>query len=212
MKSKQSYINKTLGLLLLLGVLAMASCQTDPLRDLSDEDSQVLITNYDKSVRFGDYRTFGIVDSVYFINNNRVSRSITDPEVFFIDYLASKLTQRGFERVARSARPDLGVNVARIRNSSVNAVANPIFDPFFWNSTWGFGGGFSPFYPSYYSFVTVSETYWYIEIADLRNASTSNNRLRILWNAELRGNGIFETDALARLIDAALAQSVYLKR
>lgn len=212
MKAIQSYFPKIISLSALMGLLALASCQTDPLSDLSDEDSQVIITNYDKAANFGSYRTFGIVDSVYFINNNRVSKSVTDQELFFVDYLANKLTQRGFERIPRTSRPDLGVNVARIRNSSVNAVSNPIFDPFFWNSTWGFGGGFSPFYPSFYSFVTVSETYWYVEVADLRNATSANNRLNIVWSAEIRGNGIFEAEALARLIDSAMAQSTYLKR
>lgn len=193
---------------LTISILAVLGCAKNPLEGLSDEDSQVFITNYDKTANFSNYATFGIVDSVYVLNNNRVSRSVLEPEVLFINYIADNLTKRGFQRVQRSEKPDLGVNVARINNSYTNVVSNPISP--YWNSYWGYGGGGS-YYPSYYSAYTVSESYWYIEVSDLKNVAQSSNP-KVIWNAEIRGNGIYDGTNLVALLDAVFAQSAYLKR
>ena len=42
----------------------LSACNHDPLQDLSIEDSQVFITNHDKSVNFKQFKTFSILDSV----------------------------------------------------------------------------------------------------------------------------------------------------
>jgi len=57
--------------LLLLAVGgSLSACRDKAIDDLSAADSPVYITNYDKSVNFGQYKTFSLPDSVLVETNN----------------------------------------------------------------------------------------------------------------------------------------------
>lgn len=207
MKSLPIYSLK--GLLGLALVLGLARCNTDPLKDLSAEDSQTFITNYERSAAFNTYRTFAIRDSVYVVENGQSRSSTSDRDLTFLNRVIENLTQRGYVRAPAGQQPDLVVNVARITESSVQAVTNPNF----WGPGWGGwggwgGGGF--FFPPSYSFFEVRESYWYAQIADLKNRGTASQST-VVWNAQIRGGGIFDVGQLTRLVDAVFAQSPYLK-
>ena len=194
------------------------ACTPDPLKDLTVDDSQVFITNYDQTANFASYKTFSMSDSVAVLTNNRASYSAVPQELVFTSQVASNLIKRGFARTARANKPDLGVNVARVSNTQVGISSNynPLWDPLAWGGsggwggTWGYGG--SSFYNPYgYSFYQVTENYWYIEVFDLKNAAQNGNKLRVLWSAQIRGSGIFDTASMNRMIEAVFSQSSYLK-
>jgi hypothetical protein len=194
---------------LLLGLLVgLASCGNDPLRDLSVEDSQTFITNYEPAAPFGTYRTFGIRDSVYVVDNGQTSASTTDRDLTVINRVVENLQQRGYVRADSGRQPDLVVDVARITESSVGVVSNPNFWGPGWGGGWGWGGGF--YYPPAYSYYEVSESYWYAQIADLKNRGTASQPT-VVWSAQIRGGSIFDAGQLTRLVDAVFAQSPYLK-
>ena len=203
---------------LVMVLLGWQACTPDPLKDLSVEDSQVFITNYDQTANFASYKTFSMSDSVAVLTNSRASYSAVPQELVFTSQIATSLTKRGFTRIARGSNPDLGVNVARVSNTQVGISSNynPLWDPLAWGgsggwgSTWGYGGG-SFYNPYSYSFYQVTENYWYVEVFDLKNAAQNGNKLRVLWNAQIRGSGIFDTASMNRMIEAVFSQSSYLK-
>jgi hypothetical protein len=195
----------------LLSVLLLAamswSCAPDALQDLTPEDSQVFITNYQKSANFRNYQTFSLADSVYLLQNQRTGVSTLPLDFRILGRVADNLTKRGYKRILRSEKPDLGVNVIRISETQSGVVAN--YNP--WNSYWGYGGGGGFYYPPTYSYYESTETYWYIEIVDLKNA-VSGQQPSIIWNAQIRGSGIFDESTLASVVENVFTQSTYLKK
>lgn len=195
---------------LILGVtvaMIATACAPDPLNDLTVEETQVFITNYEPTTNFANYQTFSLADTVYVIQNQQTGVSTSTQDYVALDRITSTLTQRGYKRVTREAKPDLGVSVARIRETQTGLVAN--YNP--WNSYWGYTGGGGFFYPPTYSYYQTSETYWYLEMVDLKNA-TNGLQPKVVWNAQIRGNGIFDAASLTNLIDNVFKQSMYLKK
>ena len=214
MKTTKICFTKTAALLLTLAV-GWAGCKNDPIGDLSPQDSEVFITNHDPGTNFSGYRTFSIVDSVAVLSNKGDNRpSATTRELIFINRVAESLISRGFVQVARTAKPDLGINVARINNSYVNVVANNPNYGGYGSGYWGYGGYGNYYYPPSYSYYQVNENYWYVEAIDLKNPITGQNgqaQLKAVWSAEIRGDGIFDETSTNRIIDAVFAQSTYFR-
>lgn len=194
--------------LILGGMMAVlaAACAPDPLDDLTVEDTQVFITNYEPTTNFASYQTFSLADTVYVIRNQQTGVSTSSQDYQALDRVVSTLKQRGYSRVGRQAKPDLGVNIARISETQTGLVAN--YNP--WNSYWGYGGG-GFYYPPTYSYYQTTESYWYLEVVDLKNVTTGQQP-KVVWNAQIRGNGIFDSASLTSLIDKVFTQSTYLKK
>ncbi|HEV7349515.1 DUF4136 domain-containing protein [Telluribacter sp.] len=197
---------------LVLGFLLMG-CANDPLSDLSVEDSQVFITNRDKSVSFNQYQTFSIVDSVIVMGNRGTGTSLSDVDIQVLNRVIANMQQLGYRYVNPREKPDLGINVAQIRNSYLNVVSQPM-SPYL-GSYWGggfYGGGLGGYgYPNYYSYYQVNENYWYLEMVDFKNPDTANKQLNVVWNAEIRGAGLFDKQYVSEVVDKVFQQSNYLR-
>ncbi|GAB3253972.1 DUF4136 domain-containing protein [Larkinella harenae] len=208
-----------LKILLWLGVgvgfgSGISSCRPDPLDNLSPEESQVFITNRDRSANFATYKTFSLPDSVIEVSNDQARVSLTGLETPFLNRLAQELTSRGYTRVNRRDSTDLGVAVMRINNSYIGVNSMP-FSPYYLDY-WGFGGlggwgGFNPYFPNYYSFYEVSESYWMIQLIDLKNPNTADQELNVIWQAQIRGNGIFDANSIDAMLTKVFEQSSYLR-
>ncbi|RAK03223.1 uncharacterized protein DUF4136 [Larkinella arboricola] len=209
----------TFQILLWAGICAgigsgISSCRPDALDGLSPEESQVFITNRDRSVNFATYKTFSLPDSVLEISNDQAQISMTGLEPTFLNRLAQELTSRGYQRVNRRADSDLGVAVMRINNSYVGVSSMPYSS--YYLDYWGYGGlggwgGYRPYYPSYYSFYQVSDTYWMIQLIDLKNPNTADQELNVIWQAQIRGSGIFDANSIDAIITRVFEQSSYLR-
>lgn len=192
----------------------ISSCRPDSLKDLSPEESQVFITNRDRSVNFANYKTFSLPDSVIAVSNDQSQVSNTGLEPTFLNRLAQELTSRGYQRVNRRANADLGVAVMLINNSYVGVSSMP-FSPYYLDY-WGYGGlggwgGFGPYYPNYYSFYQVSDTYWMIQLLDLKSPNTADQELNVIWQAQIRGSGIFDANSVNTILSRVFEQSPYLR-
>lgn len=198
---------------------SLISCRDQALRDLSSEDSQVYITNYDRSVNFSQFRTFSLPDSVIIESNDRVQTSLSSVENRFVNQLASALTSRGYQRVSIGQPADLGVAVIRVNNRYTGVTTNPYAG--YYTNYW-YGGGFGgygydpyfPYYPSYYQFYTVQDQYWQVQVVNLRAQPTGNtgqNRLPVIFQADIRGDNLTSTQAVDNAIQAVFAQSTYLQ-
>ncbi|GAB3314304.1 hypothetical protein GCM10027299_02290 [Larkinella ripae] len=192
----------------------ISSCRPDPISDLTPEDSQVFITNRDRSINFASYKTFSLPDSVLEISNDQAQLSMTGLEPPFLSRLAQELTSRGFQRVERRDSTDLGVAVMRINNSYVGVNSMPFSS--YYLDYWGYGGlggwgGYSPYYPNYYSLYEVSESYWMIQLIDLKSPNTTDQELNVIWQAQIRGSGIFDAASIDSMLTRVFEQSAYLR-
>ena len=117
------------------------------------------------------------------------------------------MKELGYQQVAPSAKPDVGINVAINNRQYDYIVSQPI------GSYWGGGfGGWGYGYPAYYnSYVQVSELFWQIDMLDFKNADTANQRVNVVWNAQIRGEGVYEPALAGSMVDAIFSQSAYLK-
>ena len=199
--SKRSIMKKFSLLITFASLFTIWACTSDPLKDLSDADSQVFITNYDKEVLFANYKTFAVSDSVFILQNQRTASSSTAQDMVYIGRIAENLKNKGYKQVKKNENPDIGITLAHVTNSRVGVTSTPYY------GYYGYGSYYSP---SYYSFYQVSDSYWYIEMLDLKNL-TSTNQYKVVWNAEIRGYNVFNPTVSLDIIDAVFAQSGYLK-
>ncbi len=202
----------------------LSACNSSATNDLSPQDSNVIITNYDRQANFSQYATFSLPDSVLVESNDRYRQSALATEQRFVSRVATELTNRGFRRVAAGQTADLGIAVTRVNDQYTGISVNPYAG--YYSSYWGgFGPGFGGFYdplfsPGYYQYYQVSDQFWRIQIIDLKNRpiitpntdpNAPQNKLRVLYMAEVRGNGIFDDTAIDQLVADTFAQSTYLR-
>ncbi len=197
---------------------SLVSCRDQALNDLSSDESRVYITNYDRAVNFNQFRTFSLPDSVVVESNDRIQTSLSSLENRFVNQLASALTNRGFQRVSIGQPADLGVAVIRVNNRYTGVTTNPYAA--YYSNYW-YGGGFGynsyyPYYPNYYQFYTVRDQYWQVQMVNLRaqpvkTGNTEQNRLPVVFQADIRGDNLTSTQAVDEAIQAIFAQSTYLQ-
>lgn len=211
---KQKWIAGIVGLV----AIAFTSCQKDPLKHLSASESRIYITNRDSTISFSTFKTFSVVDSAGVIqDNHRVGAELTGYDAAVIAALRSALVGRGFQEVARTDSPDLGINVSRVYSTSTGVVSYPsywsdygsFYDPYYWG--YGGYGYYDPSYygPSYYDVYQVTEGALTIDALDLKNAK-QNNSIRPVWSGVARGSSVFNTGNVETEISALIGQSPYL--
>src|SRR5438094_10575193 len=112
--------------LLLCGVVLsvlLTACTKDPLKNLTNEESRIYITNYDTTAVFSNYKTFKLADSVAYIQNNQLQqKSNSSGDAQMIDAVRTTLTSNGFTPVTGTAPADLGVTVSVITNTATQVV------------------------------------------------------------------------------------------
>jgi hypothetical protein len=196
----------------LMLTMSISSCSKDPLKDMTDEESRIYVTNRADSVDFTTYSTFSITDSVAVISNSGANeRALTDYDKKLIADVSAAMVAKGYKLIPRAAKPDLAVNLTRIDNT----YSSVYYDPGYWS---GIGGYYDPYYwgysgygyywPSYYQ-VYQKERAVSIDLVDLKNPK--NNQLVAIWNAMLRGSGVWSTGNVDSMVTAVFAQSTYLK-
>lgn len=194
--------------LIISATLWLTSCSNDPVNDLSDLDSQVFITNRDKSANFKSFKTFSISDSVTVVQDNRSGTALTSLDRDILSRIITNMQNLGYTYVAGNKKPDVGLTAARITNTYLNVGSSP------YSSYWGgYYGGFYG-YPSYYTYET-SESYWSVSMLDIKNADTTaqgsdGRRYKVIWDAQIRGGGLANQDYVDEMVDSAFKQSTYL--
>lgn len=186
-----------------------AACQNDPLKDLTVADTQVFITNHNEAIDFQQFKTFSIVDSVQIYGNQVNTASLSPNDVLFLNNVVQQMQDLGYQYVSPKDNPDVGVNVAQVRNTYLNVVSRPISPGY--GSYWGGYGGYGYGYPSSYSYYQTQENYWVLEMLDLKNPDTQNKKLNVVWNASIKGEGLFDGIDTQNIVQSVFAQSTYLK-
>lgn len=198
-----------------VGALLFSSCRKEPLNDMTEEESRIYVTNYNDTADFTSYKTFSIVDSVAVISNRAdAKKELTAYDAKLLNSLKTSLQGRGYTLVDKAAKPDLAVNVSRIDNTTTSIGYNPGYwtgFPGYWDSGyWGYPG-FDYWFPSYYSVFRTREKSVVVDLVDLKNAPHADNKLNAIWNAMLRGTGVWNSDNIDSMVKAVFDQSAYLK-
>jgi hypothetical protein len=201
-------------LLIVTTVGVLSSCTKDPLKNLSEDESRIYITNRDSTINFSSYKTYSIADSVLVIDNGRVAGKQANAwDAQMISAIQNAMKARGFVKVARTQNPDLGINVSRVFNTSTNLVNlsdywnsyGGYYDPYYWGY-----GGYDYYYPPVYGYYQSTEAAFSVDILDLKNASSAQT-IKVIWNGLIRGEGIFNTSNVQSQAQALFDQSPYLK-
>ena len=192
----------------------ITSCSKDPVKNLTEEESRIYITNYDTTANFRNYRTFSITDSVAVISNNQLQgRQKNAVDAKFANAVSQALQARGYIQVSKDQDPDLGVALSRISNTSSSLVSytdyggyyGSYWDPYYWGSP-----GYDYYFPTYYGIYESTETALMIDVFDLKN-SQQNNQIRSLWSGMIRGSGIFNEASAESQVASLFNQSPYLR-
>lgn len=205
--------------LLLLGILAgsllaMPGCKKDVANDLTNEETQIYITNYDSTAAFGSYRTYAIADSVAVIRDGRQSqkeKNATDDA--YTASIDKYMQARGYTKVLRSQNPDIGITLNQLIYTSTTLVS---YDDYYngyggyWDpGYWGYGGyGYG--IPYSYGVYQSTEAMLSIDMLDLKNAA-AKNRISVIWTGLIRGSGIYSSSLADTQVGALFNQSAYLK-
>ena len=200
--------------LLFAMIITVGSCTKDPLKNMSEDESRIYITNRDSIINFNNYKTYSIADSVLVIDNgNVVGRQANAWDAQMISALKSAMAARGYVQVDRSQNPDLGINASRVFNTSTNVVDlsnywssyGSYYDPYYWGY-----GGYDYYYPPVYGYYQSTEAAFSIDLLDLKNASSAQT-IKVIWNGLIRGEGIFNTNNVQSQVQVLFDQSPYLK-
>ncbi|TLU99187.1 DUF4136 domain-containing protein [Dyadobacter luticola] len=195
--------------LLLAAGLGFSSCSKDPLSDLSTEESLVYVTNHDQSANYTQYKTFSIVDSVLVVENDRSGTALTDIDRSLLQRIITNMQALGYKYVSPKSKPDVGINAAWVTNTYLNVASNPYSS--YYGGYWGGGYGYGYGYPSYYSYYETSESYWLISMVDFKNPNTVDKTFNVVWDAQIRGSGIGDSQYIEKMVDSIFGQSGYLK-
>jgi hypothetical protein len=191
-------------------ILTASACTKDPLKNLSDEESRIYITQRDSTVNFRSFKTFSIADSVAYISNNQTISRFSSVDGQFIEALKNQMQQRGFVLVPKTQKPDLGITVSRVYNTYQGIVEYSNYyydnwDPFYW----GYAGS-SYFFPPSYGVYQVTEGALSIDMLNLKDAPVTN-QIRSVWNGFIRGSGIFNSQSVSSQVQALFDQSPYIQ-
>lgn len=201
----------TAGLLLLV----LNSCTKDPIKNLSDDESRIYITNYDSTIQFGAFKTFSISDSVAVISDGKLKeKTQTNADAALISAVKDNMQQRGYQLVDKNNNPDLGISVNKIISTQTGVMSYPSYwgyyntfwDPYYWGY-----GGYDYYFPySTYAVYQIKEGALSIDMVDLKDVN-ANKEIKGIWNGLIRGEAIFNSANAANQIKALFDQSPYLK-
>ena len=192
----------------------LTGCAKDPLKNLTEDESRIYITNHDSTYNFTSAQTFTIADSVAVISNGQlVGKDLTSYDQQLIASLKTAMTKQGFTLVDKSSAPDLALAVTIYSSDQTGIISyndyggyyGDYWDPYYWGYP-----GYSYYYPSYYGVYNYNETTLAIDMFDLKDAAGSN-QLKNVWSALVRGSGIFNPAKVDTQVQTLFDQSAYLK-
>ncbi len=197
------------------GILLLTGCSKDPLNDLTTEETRIYITDHDGNVNFRNYATYSVSDSVAVLDGNYQGKQLNNVDRAFIAALNKYMSARGYTQVSKESKPDLGLNITRIINTTTGVVGynnywdyyGGYWDPFYWGY-----GGYGYYSPYWYSTYEIREGLLSFDMLDLKNATSNGNKINLIWTGMIRGSGIFDAATADSQVQALFNQSAYITK
>ena len=199
--------------LIAVGILSIASCSKYPSASSRLLEDLAVFTQYSVTTNFGQYKTFSIVDTVYYITAKDSGKVVNPNTEAIITRITQDMVSRGYQEV--TTNPDLGINVTAIEVTNITAY----YPGWYWGypgyyspGWWGYSGYgyYYPYYPTYYT--SYSAGTLAIEMVNFR-AITPEKQIPVVWNAFIRGL-LTDTHTISDVtsaIDQAFTQTSVLK-
>jgi hypothetical protein len=200
-----------------LTIIFTMSCATYPDVDSRLAEDLVDITKYAVGTDFTQFKTFSIVDSVTLIRGYHDSARISNQQTkALLGEIATDMEERGYTKVDRkTGDPDLGINVGAIKVTDVSYY----YPGWYWDygyynpSYWGHPNSYYwyPYYPP--SVINYSTGTVIIELLDLKNAGSHDNKLYIDWIAVIQGllTGYHTLQEVLDNVDQCFAQTPQIR-
>jgi len=208
-------INKqvTCSALIACVLIPFFSCTKEPLKNLTEEETRIYVTNSDSTVNFSSFKTYSISDSAVVLDNGTAYKSLTPVDQAYIDAVNKYMQQRGYTRVSKESNPGIGIDVNRIYNTATGYFSytdywnyyGGYWDPYYWGYA-----GYGYYIPTTYGIYQVTEGAMSIDMLDLKNAPIKN-KIDVIWNGLIRGEGIFNESNADAGVKALFDQSTYLQ-
>jgi len=205
-------MRRYIGVVLTVAAFLFAACQGEP-DNLALYDQLVVSTNYDTTAVFSEFSTYAIsTDTIGYYSNTSSDTILVQssgsnyPPRPLLQQIQKNLDERGYTRVNREDKPDVGINVYVLDNFSLYQTVNYSYYPSYY--------GYSSYY--YYPYVSTyasSEASLIIEIVDLKNI-TPDNKVRVIWTANMGDlyNAVDRNKQSLDGIDQSFVQSPYLDK
>ncbi len=205
-------IVRVMALLSSLAILAYG-CQKDPLKDMTNEESRIYITDHDSTIQFNSFHTFSISDSAALIENGRVSKQLNAADAAYIQAVKDQMQARGYVLVSKNDNPDLGLTVNRIISTSTGVISlgsywdyyDSYWDPYYWGYP-----GYGYYLPYSYAVYQIREGAVSVDMVDLKDA-TKNQQLDVIWTGLIRGSDIYNASVAPSQVKALFDQSTYIQ-
>ena len=147
----------------------------------------VVITNTDSSKNFSNFKTYYISDTVAYhsdvvtdsIINNASSKQL-------VDAVKQNMNVLGYNFVSKAAKPDLGINLGVLKNTSVSVIYGGWWDYWYgWWDPWYWGAYYPYYYPWAYAYSITTGTV-IATMIDVKEAS-ADQQFRVVWMSVMSG-------------------------
>lgn len=196
---------KIIFLLLGMSLLLTLSCTKYPPSSERLLEDLAVVTQYDTRINFNNYKTYSLASNVIKVTDDSMEPMTGETASAALAQIDKNMQSRGFVKVADNAKPDLGIQVFYCQNTTVYT---------YYYDYWGWYGYYYPYYPYnppvYYASYTSGMAN--IEMLDLKNPDTVNQRTPIRWNAFIRGllTDTHSTSEIMGSVDQAFTQTPQL--
>ncbi len=198
-------------------IFLLTGCQKYPSDSVSLEDEDVVGTLYDQSADFTAFKTYAIVDSIFYFKSEAGS-NVPDTILFkhsdqLKSLIRSNMNTRGWTEVDTSQSPDVGIDVILVSGENVGAYNYWSYYPYYWG--WGGYGYWYPWYGGtvYYTYEvgTIS-----INMVNLKEIDQQNEQIGVLWNSAaigtLSNTQSYNHERATSAINTMFEQSPYLTK
>jgi hypothetical protein len=179
-------MKRTLFILSLVVILGQAGCLKSPDFEMLSTNF-VVITNTDSSKNFSNFKTYYISDTVAYHSDVVTDSIINNPSSKqLVDAVKQNMNALGYSFVTKGAKPDLGINLGVLKNTSVGVVYGGWWDYWYgWWDPWYWGWYYPYYYPWAYAYSITTGTV-IATMIDLKEAPMEQ-QLRVVWMSVMSG-------------------------
>src|SRR5678809_83569 len=164
----------------MLMIIAQEGCLKSP--DFEQLSSNfVVTTKTDSSKNFALYQTYYISDTIaYHSDNPNDSIRHDASSKKLVDAVKQNMNARGYTFVSKGSKPDLGINMGVLKNTTVGVVYGGWWDYWYgWWDPWYWGAYYPYYYPWAYAYAITTGSV-IVDMIDLKS-SVADQTFRVVW-------------------------------